>query len=436
MMMENYLRYDPVSPELFRRNRQRLFEVLPDNSLVILHANDIMPSNADGQLGFIQQSNFYYLTGIDAPKAALFLIKTPSENKSVLLIEKSNPTTVLWEGRKLNLNQAQQLSACDDDLDEVTTFDEYEALVIKYTSVLDSVWVDFEEHSRADKLVETRNQRYKNSLQKQGFTDFLDLSTLLIPLRMVKQPEEIEAIKKAIQITGSAFKASLAIIKPNIGEWEIESYLLHQMQNHRTRRWAFTPIVASGLSACTLHYVSNHQVCKSGDLLLLDIGCEWANWNSDMTRVVPVSGSFTPRQKKVYQAVLDIQNYAKSLLKPGVLLEEYQAQNMQYTAKKLVELELMSRAEYMNETVRLTKTKKYFMHGVSHHLGLDVHDVNYMSEPLQANMILTVEPGIYIEEESIGIRLETNVLITLQGCEDLMQDIPIDIDVIEKLMNS
>ncbi len=435
-MLENYLRYEPVNPELFKNNRQRLFEELPDNSLVILHANDTMPSNADGELGFIQQSNFYYLTGIDAPKSALILIKANNEQKSILFIEKSNPTMLLWEGSKLDLEQARQLSGLHEKSDKVTTLDEYEALVIQSISQLDSIWVDYEEHARSVNSVETRNQRYRKLLEKQGYSDFLDLSKLLIPLRMVKQPQEIAAIQNAISITGKAFKESLTMIKPNVGEWEIESYLLHQMQNKRSRRWAFTPIVASGLSACTLHYVSNHQVCQDGDLLLLDIGCEWANWNSDMTRVVPVSGLFTARQKEVYQAVLDVQNYAKSILKPGVLLAEYQAQNIEYTAQKLLDLGLMTAEEYTDETARITKTKEYFMHGVSHHLGLDVHDVNDINQPLQEGMVLTVEPGIYIARESIGIRLETNVLITPQGCKDLMADIPIEIEDIESLMSN
>jgi len=427
------MRYEPISAELFINNRKKLASKLLPDSLAIVNAADVLPKSADGTRRFIQHTDLFYLTGIDQEETILLLFPNhPSEKaREILVIKETNPTIAQWEGNKLTPQQATQISG----IQTVIFNNEFEKTLRELVFLAKHLYLNTNEHLRNTSEIQTRDDRFIEYCQKKfPLHQYERLAPLLHDIRSVKSTIEIELITKNIDITHKAFLAVAKALKPGIKEYELEAELIYTYIKNGAHGHAFEPIVASGANTCVLHYIQNDRICQNGDLVLIDTGCQYANYNADLTRVLPVGGKFSDRQKQVYQAVLDAQRFAMSLLKPNILLDDYQAEVEKFIEYKLAELGLIPKHELKANQLH-PSVKKYFMHGVSHFLGLDVHDYGFKHKPLSANMVLTCEPGIYIKEESIGIRLENDVLITENSCRDLMQQIPIEIADIESLMN-
>lgn len=428
------MRYEPIDPQLFVTNRERLRALLKPNSVVILHSNDVYPTNADGTMPFRQQNDLYYLTGVDQEETILFLLPDAPEprDREILLVKETSEYIAIWEGEKLTKTQAAKISG----ISRVEWIGSFEALLHRLVPQVENIYLITNEHLRAEVVVETKNARFIRDCQaRYPLHRYERLAPLMHRLRMVKQPAEIEVIQKACDITEAGFRRVLGFIQPEAGEWEIEAEFMHEFLRRGSRGFAYTPIIGGGKNACVLHYITNDHVCREGDLILMDVAAEYAGWNSDMTRTVPVNGKFTPRQRAVYDAVLRVMRGANELLLPGKLPADYQREVLELMEKELVDLKLFTAAEAKSQGPDKPLVKKYFMHGTSHHLGLDVHDVSPPNEPFAEGMVLTIEPGIYIREEGIGIRLENNVVIGKDGNFDLMQNIPIEAEEIERLMS-
>ena len=428
-------RYTPPSHHLFQLNRKRLCDLLPEGALAIVHAHDLMPTNADSVLPFKQNSNLYYLSGIDQAETILLLFPSAQESslREVLFTPSTTPETEIWEGEQLSTEASQRLSG----IENIRPTDTFESTLSKIIGEVSVLYLETNEHYRAQVTVETRNARFIQwCKEKYPLHRYERLAPLMAELRAIKSEEEIKQLRKACDITGEGFARALQVIRPDIKEYAIEAAYLETFVSQGARGFAFTPIIASGRNACTLHYTQNAATCQENTLVLMDVGAEYGNYCADMTRCAPVSGRFSKRQRKVYEAVLSVQKYAKKCLKPGVLLQEYQKKVEEAIEEALCQLGLLKTTQLARHSSSSTPAyKKYFMHGVSHHLGLDVHDIPLMRKPLEAGMVLTVEPGIYIREEGIGIRLENDVLIKKDGTtEDLMKNIPIEIEEIEEIM--
>ena len=436
-------RYAPLDAALFVLNRQRLTALLPPGALAIFNSNDVMPTNADGTMGFRQNNDLYYLSGVDQEESVLLLFPDARDPKKreILFVRETSELIAVWEGDKLDKNAARAVSGIENvrwtsDLPQITRELALEA---------QTIYLNSNEHLRADVTVETRDARLIKEIQRDFPLHPLGrLAPLMHELRMIKSPLEIEAIQTASDTTAAGFERLLKFIQPGVTEFEIEAELLHEYTRGRSRGFAYTPILASGANACVLHYVENNAVCREGELILMDVAAEYANYNSDMTRTVPVSGRFTPRQREVYQAVTRILRACSSMLKPGVLLRDYQREAESLIEDELIGLGLMTAEEKRDPQDRSDARdaatppafRKYFMHGVSHHIGLDVHDVNDAGTPLAPGMVLTVEPGIYIREENLAVRLENLIVIGENGNHDLMANVPLDADEIEACMNA
>lgn len=427
------MRHDPISPELFVRNRERLCGLLKPRSLVILHSNDVLPTNADGTLAFRQNADLLHLTGIDQEETVLVLAPDAADPKDreVLFIRETNDYLAVWEGAKLTKERAREISG----IAHIEWLQNFQAYFHRSALVADHIYLSTNEHPRAAAVVQTRNDRFiRECRERYPLHAYERLSRLMHRLRMIKDEEEIEIIRKACKITEAGFRRVLGFVKPGVGEWEIEAELIHEFIRRGSRGFAYPPIIGSGPAACVLHYLENDKSCQEGDLLLLDVAAEYAGWASDMTRTIPVSGKFSPRQRQVYDAVLRILRAANGLLRPGNTPAEYQQQVIGITEKELIGLGLFTTEEAAEQGPDKPLVKKYFMHGVSHHLGLDVHDVSTPNEAFAEGMVFTIEPGIYIREENLGVRLENDVFIGKDGNLDLMADIPIEADEIEALM--
>jgi Xaa-Pro aminopeptidase len=419
---------------LFINNRKRLTQLLKPNSLVVLHANDIMPTNGDGTFPFRQNSELFYVSGIDQEETILILYPDApkKEWEELLFIKESNEEVATWEGEKYTFETAHATSG----ISHVHWLQEFEHIFRMLMEQVDHVYLNSNEHIRANNPVQTRDMRFTNWCKRHyPLHSYQRLAPLMHNLRMVKSEIEIDLIKKACEITEKGFRRILPLVKPGLMEYEIEAELIHEFIRNRSRGFAYDPIIASGANTCVLHYNNNNQPCQPGTMILLDVGAEYANYCADMTRVIPVDGLFTKRQRAVYDATLRINRQAQQLLVPGSDMATYQQAVGQIVEQELVGLGLISLADIKRQDPKYPVYKKYFMHGISHHLGLIVHDVANMYKPFQAGMVLTVEPGIYIREESIGVRLETNVVIRDQGVEDLMDNIPIEAGEIEALMH-
>lgn len=429
------MRYESIPSELFIRNREKLKGLLKPNSMVILHANDIYPTNADGTMPLKQNADLFYLTGVDQEETVLVLMpdaKDPND-REILFVRETNEMIAVWEGEKLT--QAQATAATG--IARVEWTHRFEALLHTLAPQVEHIYLSTNEHLRAAVVVETRNDRFIKECQRRyPLHRYERLSPLMHQLRMIKDPVEIEIIQKACDITEAGFRRLLGFIKPGVGEWEIEAELMHEFLRRKSRGFAYTPIIGSGKNACVLHYIENHEVCQDGDLVLLDVAAEYAGWNSDLTRTVPVNGKFTPRQRQVYDAVLRIFRAANKILRPGNTPMEYQRAVVEMMEKELIGLGLFTAEEAANQGPGKPLVKKYFMHGTSHHLGLDVHDVAPPQQAFQVGMVFTIEPGIYIREEGIGVRLENDVVIGEHENIDLMANIPIEADEIEALMQA
>lgn len=426
------MKYSPLPSTLFSGNRVRLASHLEKNSLLILHSNDIFPTNADGTFALHQNANFFYLTGIDQEESVLIMsINDKGISQSTLFIKETNAQIAIWEGKKLSTEEAARLSGIDD----IRWASDYAAFLDDVMPKYDTVYLETNEHPRCVNPVQTRNVRLGDRLHSSWpGKSFKNIYGILGEMRLIKQPEEVVALQKACSITAEGFKSVLPRIKPGMGEWEVEAMLSCEYLKRKARKFSFLPILASGANSCVLHYIDNDQVMSEGDLLLMDIGAEYGNYNGDMTRTIPVSGQFTPRQREVYEAVMRIMAYAESIMRPGVLKSEYERLVRVYVGKELVSLGLLTEKDLADNPHDPAAVKRYFMHGCSHSLGLDVHDVGNAVPEFAPGMVFTIEPGIYIREESIGIRLENDILIGEKGNTNLLAAAPLSPDEIEALM--
>ncbi len=427
------MRFDPADSQLFIRNRSRLRELLKDNSLTILHSNDVMPTNADGTMALKQNTDLYYLTGIDQEESVLLLFPDAYEEKDreILFVRETNDYIAVWEGAKLTKEKATELSG----ISNVLWTKDFDATLHRLIQQAEYVYLNSNEHLRAETSVETRDARFtKKCMSAYPLHKYERLAPLMHRLRITKQPEEIKMLQKACDITEAGFRRILNFVKPGVGEWEVEAEYMHEFLRRKSKGFAYSPIIGSGKNACVLHYLENNQICQDGDMLLMDVGAEYGNWNADMTRTIPVNGKFTDRQRDVYNSVLTVFHKANAILRPGMFPLDYQKHVVSFMEEELIRLGLIDADEAKKQDDSKPLVKKYFMHGTSHHLGLDVHDVCPPNEPYAENMVFTIEPGIYIPEENLGVRLENDVLITKDSNIDLMGNIPIEPDEIEALM--
>jgi len=428
------MRYQPLSSNTYKTHRKKLANCLEDDSLAIINSNDSLPTNADGTMPFRQNSDLLYLSGVDQEESILVLFPSAHEkaHREILFLKETSPEIAIWEGEKLSKKAATELSG----IETVLWIENFESVLKVLMSEAKTVLLPSNEHTRRSTLTETREERFTKWIKKEYPLHHYDrLAPRIHRLRSIKSVEEIEQMQRACKITEEGFRRILKFVKPGVMEYEIQAEFMHEFLRNRSRGFAYEPIIASGFNACVLHYISNNQECKDGDVLLMDVGCEYGNYASDMTRAIPVNGKFSPRQKDVYNAVLHVMKEAKKLLKPGVFLGDYHKKVGLLMEEQLIELGLISHEDVKYQEPALPAYKKYFMHGTSHFIGLDVHDVGLWNEPIEAGMAFTVEPGIYIREENLGIRLENDIIITEEGYIDLMQNIPLEVEEIEDLMN-
>jgi len=427
------MRYEKIDSKLFILNRERLRSLLKPNSMVIVQSNDVLPTNADGTLGFRQNNDIFYLSGIGQEETILVLFPDfpDAQYREILFVRETSEHIKVWEGEKLSKKQASEISG----IQKIVWTNNFETLLRKLIFFADQVYLNLNEHDGGEWNFETRERRFITEFkQKFPLHRIERLAPLMHQLRVIKQPIEIDLIKKAIEITGKGFERMAKYLKPNITEYELEAELTHEFLRNRSREHAFAPILASGESACVLHYVTNNNRCQAGEMILMDFGAEYANYNADITRCLPVNGKFNERQKEVYSAVLNVMKVSKKMLVVGNTMENLRKEVGKFMEFELLKLGLLKQEEVDNQNDDTPLYKKYFPHGISHHLGLDVHDVGNRYEVFKAGMVFTCEPGIYISEEKLGIRLENDILITETGNVDLMADIPIEVEEIEALM--
>lgn len=430
------MRYKQPAQSLYIGNRKRLVNELQSGSVAVFNSNDIMPTNADGTMRFRQNNDLFYLTGVDQEETILMLFPDHPDKKfrEVLFLRETSELIATWEGHKLTKDEARAVSGIETIL-WLTDFQRVLNTALTMGGA-EFVYLNTNEHYRAEVAVETRDSRFiKWCKEKYPLHKYERLAPIMSKLRAIKSKEEIDQMQVACDITNSAFRRVLKFVKPGVKEYEIEAEFIHEFLRKGSRGFAYEPIIASGANSCVLHYIENDKACKAGDVLLLDVGAEYGNYNADMTRTIPVNGQFTKRQKDVYNAVLRIKRAAVSLLKPGVQYFEYHKEVQKITENELIKLKLFDKTDLKNQDQARPLFMKYFMHGTGHHLGLDVHDTGNMYTKMQVGMVWTVEPGIYIRKEGIGIRLENNVVIEKNSVKDLMKNIPVEAEEIEVLMN-
>ncbi|MCX8144009.1 MAG: aminopeptidase P N-terminal domain-containing protein [Bacteroidia bacterium] len=427
-------RYSKIPNQLFIQNRNNFKEHLKPNSIAIFFSNDIMPTNADGAMGFKQNSDLFYLSGIDQEESILVIFPDAKDekHKEILFLRETNETIAIWEGEKLTKEQATEISG----IKTIYWTHQFEQILRTLMYQAEYVYLNSNEHLRKYIETETAQDRWnKKIMQNYPLHKYERAAPILFKLRTIKHSIEIDLIQQACNITEKAFRRILKFVKPGVWEYEIEAEMLHETIINRSKGFAYSPIIASGHNACVLHYVENNKQCQDGEVILIDVGSEYANYASDMTRCIPVNGKFTKRQKEVYNSVLFVLKEATKLLRPGMTFEKYNAEVGRLMTEELLKLKLLTKEDVQKQTPEKPAYKKYFMHGTSHFLGLDVHDVGFFYEPMQAGMVFTCEPGIYIPEENLGIRLENDILITQNGQINLMQNVPIEAEEIETLMN-
>ena len=429
------MKYLPIDNKLFIKNRKKFTAQMKPNSLAVFNSNDIYPISADSTIPFEQHRDIFYLSGVDQEESILVLFPdAPKENhKEILFLKETNEHIAVWEGEKLTKEAALKTSG----IKTVYWLQDLEKIMFEIMTQCDTVYINTNEHYRASVETETREDRFTKWLKdKYPAHSVAKSNPILQRLRSVKEKIELDLMQHACDITEKGFRRILNFVKPNVWEYEIEAEFMHEFLNNRSRKFAYTPIIASGNNANVLHYIENNQQCIAGDLILLDVGAEYANYSSDMTRTIPVSGKFTKRQKDVYNAVNRVKDDATKLLVPGALWTEYHIEVGKLMTSELLGLGLLDKADVKNEDPDWPAYKKYFMHGTSHHMGLDTHDYGILTEPIKANMVFTVEPGIYISDEGFGIRLEDDVVVQAKGEPfNLMKNIPIEVEEIEDLMN-
>lgn len=430
------MRYDSIPVSLFENNRKRFTEKMQNNSLAILTSNDVMPNNADDVMGFAQNNDLFYLSGIEQDETILVLYPDAfkEENRAILFVKEVNEQTLIWEGDFLSKEKVTAISG----IKNVKWIHEFEKTLQLFAFEADTIYLGHNEHiKRVTSEMNTRQDRMIHwCQQKYPLHQYERAAKITRDLRPVKSEEEIDLIKKAVSISVQGFKGLLNAVKPEVKEYELEAELAYQYIKNGGNRHAFKPIIASGKNACALHYNTNDSVCKDGEMILVDFGVCYANYNSDITRCIPVNGKFSARQKEIYESVLHCLKEGSKFLKPGVLSKDYESRMAALIEAELVKLKLISLEEIAAQDPQNPVYKKYFMHGTAHYLGLDVHDVGLYSRPFEKGMVLTCEPGIYIREEGIGCRLENDYLLTENGNINLSEEIPIEITVIEQLIKN
>ncbi len=429
------MKYLPIGKDLFTVNRQRFIARLKPDSIAVFNSNDLLPTNADGTMPFRQNNDLFYLSGIDQEESILVLFPDYPDEKfrEILFLKETNEHIAVWEGHKYTKEEAYATSG----IRTVLWLSQFEQTFNTLMSQADRVYLNSNEHIRNASTTETRDMRFaKWCRETYPIHTYKRSAPVMQHLRAVKSEIEIDLMQKACDITEQGFRRILRFVKPGVMEYEIEAEFIHEFIRNRSRGFGYSPIIASGANACVLHYIENNAECKDGELILFDVGAEYANYNADMTRVIPVNGRFTRRQKEIYNAVLHVQREATKLLRPGNTIPQYHKQVGEIMTEQLLKVGLLDSTDVKNQKADNPAYRKYFMHGTSHHLGLDVHDVGNVFRKFEQGMVFTVEPGIYIREEGIGIRLENNVVITDDGVFDLMRNIPIEADEIEELMNS
>lgn len=427
------MRYTPLSAATYREHRARFRQHMDKGGLAVFHSNDVMPTSADGTMPFKQASDIFHLSGIDQEETVLLLFPdaTDPKDREILFVRETSELIAIWEGAKFTQKEASALSG----IATVLWTSAYEATIKRLVPQCELLYLNSNEHLRQSNEVETREERKNKELRAQYPLHGVKRSApIMHRIRSRKTQEEVEQIQRAIAITGKAFERVCGFVEPGVKEYAIEAEIIHEFIRHGSRGHAYTPIIASGYNACVLHYVTNDQVCQDGDVVLMDFGCEYGGYASDLTRSIPVNGRFTKRQRAVYDAVLRVKNAATQLLRPGTLLAEYHREVGRIMESELIGLGLLDKHDVAKQDPERPLYKKYFMHGTSHFLGLDVHDVGLWNEMIQPDMVFTVEPGIYIREEKLGIRLENNILVTRDAPIDLFADIPVEAEAVEALM--
>ena len=427
------MKYSAINTNLFIENRKRFAASLKPNSIALFTSNDILPTNADGSIGFVQNSDLFYLTGVDQEETMLLIYPDAANgtHKEVLFVKETSELIAIWEGAKLNKTQATETSG----IKNVMWNHGFEAFLKSLIFQAEYVYLNSNEHARRYIDTETAEMRFnKNIIAKYPLHKVERAAPVMHKLRAIKSHYEVELIQQACNITEKGLRRLLSFVKPGVMEYEIEAELVHEFISNRSRGFAYGPIIASGGNACVLHYVENNKECKAGDVILLDVAAEYGNYASDLTRCLPVSGKFSERQKQVYNAVLRVMKAATAMLTVGNNIPDYHKAVGLLMEKELVDLGLITMDDIKKQSPDRPAYKKYFMHGTSHFLGLDVHDVGDFNRKLEAGMVFTCEPGIYIPEENLGIRLENDILVTANGPDDLMKNIPLEAEEIESLM--
>jgi Xaa-Pro aminopeptidase len=427
------MRYTPIHRSFYISARERFQAQMKPRCLAIFCSNDTYPTGADGHLPFKQASDIFYFSGVDQEESILVLFPNAFNpaHREILFLKETSELIAIWEGAKLTKEEARQQTG----VQTIIWLKDFEKTLRILLAETEGVYLNDNPHMRASVEVETREMRFSNWFRKEFPHYAVHRSApIAYDLRSVKDEQEIAQLQKAIDITKAGFERTLGFVKPGVHEYEIEAEYMHEFLRRGSRGFAYTPIIASGASACVLHYITNNKVCQPGDLLLMDVGAEYGNYCADMTRCIPVSGRFTDRQKNVYNAVLRVMKAAKILLKPGVFMGEYHMAVGEIMTKELIDLGLITLDEVKNQNSEWPAYKKYFMHGTSHFLGIDVHDVGHWHKPIQEYNVFTVEPGIYIPAENIGIRIENNIVIRQGGNVDLFDAFPIEVEEIESMM--
>lgn len=421
---------------VYQKNRKKFSERLLPKSIAIFNSNDIYPVSADSTLPFAQHRDILYLTGVDQEESILVLFPDAyqSENREILFLRETNEHIAIWEGHKLTKEEATERTG----IENIQWLSEFPKMLASLMIEAEHVYLNINEHYRSERIVETREERFiKELIQRYPLHHYHRSNPILQYLRSVKEEEEIQMIQTACDITERAFRRLLPFVRPGVWEYEIQAEIIHEFIKSGSKGFAYTPIVASGVNSNVLHYIQNDQLCKDGDVVLLDFGAEFGYYASDLTRVLPVSGKFSPRQKEIYNAVLKVKEEATQLLVPGNNWYDYHKEVGKIMTSTLIDLKLLTKEEVQNENPKWPAYKKYFMHGTSHHLGLDTHDYGDLKLPFEPNMVFTVEPGIYLPQEGFGIRLEDDVVVQPSGSpKNLMKNIPIQVEEIESLMNS
>jgi Xaa-Pro aminopeptidase len=430
------MKYQTIDAALFKLNRKNFMSQMEDGTLAIFNSNDIFPISADSTMPFQQHRDILFLSGVDQEESILVLFpnaKNPNQ-REVLFLKETSELIAIWEGEKLDKNRALEVSG----IASVHWLKDFQTVFKQMMAEASGIYLNTNEHLRANTEVETREDRFIKNVKQDYPTHQVHKSApILHRLRSVKHPIEINLMQKACDITKAGIYRLLKFIKPGVWEHHIEAELAHEFLMNSSRGFAYTPIIASGKNACVLHYIENNKECFDGDVILLDVGAEYANYASDLTRCIPVSGRFTARQKEVYNAVLHVKNEAEKLLVPGTMMADYHKQVGLLMEEQLVKLKLISLSDIKSQNPDWPAYKKYFMHGTSHFIGLDTHDVGLWNEPIKSGMAFTCEPGIYIPEENLGIRLEDDLVVQEKGAPlNLMSEIPLAADEIEDLMNA